>query len=99
MLIHFGLGMVCCSPYLALVTVQHDVVVAVEELPTWVQVEAGAVFSVSIGTAVCAILFAALSVVLAGWSRVHWGREASMNRRSTYALSGVTRTVASEATA
>lgn len=92
MLFHLGVGMVCCSPYVALVAVQHNVIRALGKLPAWVQAEAGEVFGVSIGTMASVLVFAALVAVLVGWSRVQRDSEASVNRPLAYALSRVTGT-------
>lgn len=91
MLIHFCVGMLCCSPYVALVAVQDDVIRPAQKLPAWVQAEAGEVFRVSIATLTFAVVFAALVAVLAGWTRVQRNREASVNSPSTHALTHVTR--------
>ncbi|EOA82637.1 uncharacterized protein SETTUDRAFT_22614 [Exserohilum turcica Et28A] len=39
MMVHFGIGLACCVPYVVLVAVQHNVTKALEQLPAWVEIK------------------------------------------------------------
>lgn len=89
MLLHLGVGLVCCLPYVILVAVQRNVMAAVEKLPVWVEAEAGEVFSMSVGTLVSAVVFAVMAAVLS--------RREVTESRSGHPLEDVTRTAAGRA--
>lgn len=92
-LLHFGVGLVCCLPYVVLVAVQRKVMAAVEKLPAWVQAKAGEVFGLSVGVLVCAVVFAVLAAVLSGWHCSQSSREVGESR-NWYHLGAVTQTTA-----
>lgn len=54
----------CFVPYLALIGKQSSLVDKLDRHPTWVMVERGTVFGLSVGLCACAVLFAALSIVM-----------------------------------
>jgi ABC-type glycerol-3-phosphate transport system permease component len=62
----------CFIPYLALIVKQSILLNRLNPLSTWVMVERGAVFGLSVGLCACAVLFAALSTVMTCETGVQW---------------------------
>ncbi|EMD85624.1 hypothetical protein COCHEDRAFT_1161051 [Bipolaris maydis C5] len=90
-MVHFGVGLICCVPYVVLVAMQHSVTRAVEKLPAWVEIEAGKIFGISIGAMVFAIMFAAFLAILSCCIRAQSIREVSRIGPSTHSPADVTR--------
>lgn len=90
-MIHFGVGLVFCVPYVVLVAMQRKVIQDVEQLSAWVEIEVGRIFGTSIGAMVFAITLDAFLAILSGCIRAQRTRGVSRTRPSIYPLAAVIR--------